>query len=255
LALARAATDPAERPAFYRALLEAEIFVLGRVDGDAGEGRRTVGAGEKIQLVNWKRNDGTPVVPFFASLEALRRAIEDTHPYLGLPARSLFELTRGQTLVLNPASAYAKEFFPNEIHALLTTGMNQVPQTRVVEKETQVLLGQPSDYPTAMVASLTTLLAKHPAVKAAYLCLMHDPSKQDAPSLVVGFEGGEGLDAAMREAGSVASDTAPKGVPVDFVRVLPGDDGISAYLKKSVKPFYARTWGRTLKSFFGHGRT
>jgi hypothetical protein len=254
LALASAAVDPAERPAFYRALLEAEIFVLGCVEGDSGEGHRTVGAGQKIQLVNWQKSDGTPVIPFFASLDALRRAIKDQQPFLGLPARSLFEMTKGATLVLNPASTHVKEFFPNEIQALLTTGMNQIPQTRVVEKATKVLLGQPADYPSEMVSSLTMLLAKHPSVKAAYLCLMHDPSTQDKPGLVVGFEGEAGLDTAMQEAGSVASDTAPKGVTVDFVKVLPGDNGVSAYLKTSVKPFYERTWGSKLKSFFGHGR-
>src|SRR3546814_5316851 len=52
---------------------------------------------------------------------------------------------------------------------------------------------------------LTILLAKHRGVKAAYLCLMHDASTQEKPSLVVGFEG-EGLERAMQEAGSVTAD-------------------------------------------------
>ncbi|TXH02530.1 MAG: enhanced serine sensitivity protein SseB [Nevskiaceae bacterium] len=254
MALAKAATDPAERPTFYRLLMESEVFVLGRVEGDSGAGRRTIGAGEKIALVNWEKKDGTRVIPFFASLDALRRALKDEQPYLGLSSRSLFEMTKGSPLVLNPASSHAKEFLPKEVEALLSTGMNQVAQTRVVQKATQVLLGQPANYPSEIVSSLTSLLAKHSAVEAAYLCLMHDPSTQDKPSLVVGFEGGEGIERAMQEAGSVATDTAPKGVPVDFVRVRPGDEGVSAYLKKSTKPFYERTWGSKLKSFFGHGR-
>src|SRR3546814_17358441 len=111
----------------------------------------------------------------------------------------------GATLVLDPASIHVKEFFPNEIEALLTTGMNQSPQTRVVQKATQVLLGQPANYPAEMVSALTILLAKHRGVKAAYLCLMHDASTQEKPSLVVGFEG-EGLERAMQEAGSVTAD-------------------------------------------------
>ena len=45
--------------------------------------------------------------------------------------------------------------------------MNQLPTQRVVEKATEVLLGQPANYPTDMVASLKTLFAKssgmHPA--------------------------------------------------------------------------------------------
>src|SRR3546814_8019135 len=106
--------------------------------------------------------------------------------------------------------------------------MNQAPQTRVVQKATQVLLGQPANYPAEMVSALTILLAKHRGVKAAYLCLMHDESTQEKPSLVVGFEG-EGLERAMQEAGSVTADTAPKGQPVDFIKVVVGDKGLSSY--------------------------
>src|SRR3546814_17493018 len=100
--------------------------------------------------------------------------------------------------------------------------MNQAPQTRVVQKATQVLLGQPANYPAEMVSALTILLAKHRGAKAAYLCLMHDASTQEKPSWVVGFEG-EGLERAMQEAGSVTADTAPKGQPVDFLEVVVGD--------------------------------
>lgn len=252
VALARAATEPADRPEFYRVLLASEVFVLGHTESK-GEGRVTVPSGEKLSIVNWEKADGTPVIPFFASLEALRRAIKEEQSYVALPARSLFEVTAGATLVLNPASSHVKEFFPNEIEALLTTGMNQAPQTRVVQKATQVLLGQPANYPTEMVSALTILLAKHRGVKAAYLCLMHDASTQEKPSLVVGFEG-EGLERAMQEAGSVAADTAPKGQPVDFIKVVVGDKGLSSYFIESVKPFYERSWGSKLKSIFGSGR-
>jgi hypothetical protein len=157
-------------------------------------------------------------------------------------------------LVLNPASSHGKEFLPNEIEALLATGMNQAPQTRVVQKPTQVLLGQPDEYPAEMVSALTALLAKHSSVKAAYLCLMHDPSFQDRPGLVVGFEGEAGLERAMQEAGSVAADTVPKGHTVDFVTVVRGDKGLSTYFIESVKPFYERKWGAKLKVLFNAGR-
>src|SRR5262245_49577657 len=89
LALAKAATEPAYRPEFYRLLLESEVLVLGHTE--SGEkGRRTVAAGEKLSIVNWQKNDGTPVIPFFASLEALRRAIKEEQSFVALPARTLF---------------------------------------------------------------------------------------------------------------------------------------------------------------------
>src|SRR5262245_54367301 len=99
-ALRLAASDPAARPDFYRLLLESEVFVIGAT-AHKEEGSRMLDAGEKIGIHNWTRKDGSPVIPFFTSLDALQRAI--THPadYLKLGARSLFEITKGAALVLN----------------------------------------------------------------------------------------------------------------------------------------------------------
>lgn len=231
-ALERAAQEPAQRPAFYRALMKADVFVIGHTDQPDlnAHGHHTIPAGANVSLVNWEKADGTPVIPFFSHLEALQRAIDDETSYLSLPARSLFELMRGATLFLNPKSDHGKEFVPHEIEALLDTGMNQKAATRVVEKETRVMLGQPAQYPTAMMDALRQLLAGHPGVKAAYLCLMHDPEVSETPTLVVGFEGLD-LEGAMSEAGSVVVDTAPDGQAVDFVIV--DGTGIGEYMKKS----------------------
>lgn len=231
-ALERAAQEPAQRPAFYRTLMNADVFVIGHTDQPElnAHGHHTIPAGANVSLVNWEKADGSPVIPFFTHLQALQQAIDAETSYLSLPARSLFELTRGATLFLNPKSDHGKEFVPHEIDALLDTGMNQTAETRVVEQETRVMLGQPAEYPTAMVEALQQLLPGHPGVTAAYLCLMQDPETSQTPTLVVGFEGLD-LDAAMSEAGSVVVDTAPPGQAVDFV-VVDGT-GIGEYMKDS----------------------
>lgn len=239
IALAKAATEPAFRPDFYRLLLESQIFVLGQTPIHV-EGHITVAAGEKLSIITWKKNDGSPVIPFFASLEALQRSIKEKQSFMALPARAFFEMTQGTTLVLNPASTHVKEFFPHEINALLTTGMNQVAQTHVAQKATQVLLGQPANYPAAMVSALSTLFANSPSIKTAYLCLMHDQSVQEKTSLLIGIESEEGFERSMQEACSVARDTAPKDQSVDFMHVVKGEPGLSAYFVGSVKPFYER---------------
>lgn len=244
-----ATDDPASRPEFYKALMTSDVFVIGFTDAE-GEGAKTIPAGAKLSIMNWKKNDGTPIIPFFTSLEALRRVLDEESKYAALPARSLFEMTLGSSLVLNPGSSHGKEFLPDEIHALLETGMNHSAQTRVVQEETKVLLGQPANYPSGMVSALTAFLAKHSAVKAAYLCLMHDPSSGEKPSLVVGFAGDGDLAQVMKEACSVVADTAPRGELVDFAVLKRGEPGISDYMFKSVKPFYERTWGARLRSLF-----
>src|SRR5262245_59759236 len=87
-ALRLAASDPAARPDFYRLLLESEVFVIGAT-AHKKEGARTLDAGEKIGIQNWTRKDGSSVVPFFTSLDALQRAISEPADYLKLDARAL----------------------------------------------------------------------------------------------------------------------------------------------------------------------
>lgn len=241
IALQLAASEPAHRPEFYRLLLESTILILGSSGLKEEEGPVTLKKDTPIQVVNWRRPDGSSVIPFFSSLRALQQAITTDEKYIALPARTFFEITRGAELMLNPRSAFGKEFTAAEIEALLTQGVNQVAKPMVVEQDTQVLLGQPAQYPEMMVASLRTLFAQHASVKAAYLALIHDRSRDAKPHLIVGIETQGEFEKVAREAGMVASDTGPKGEPVDLISVVRGEKGIAQYFVEEVKPFYERS--------------
>ncbi len=252
-ALHLAADEPGNRPDFYKMLLESTVYILGHSD-QITAGEKTAQAGDKISIQNWVRNDGSPIIPFFTSINALQRAIDTETSYIALPARSLFEMTKGTWLVLNPKSNYGKEFTPDEINALLSAGMSRLPEQRITKQATQILLGQPKEYPNKMVDSLKTLFAKRSNVKAAYLALMHDPSLDEKPHLLIGVEADGNIEQVLQEAGVVAGDTSPRGEPVDMVRVIPGKKDLSDYFKKEVKPFYERGLDGKFKSLFGIGR-
>lgn len=242
IALELAASEPAHRPEFFRLLLESTIFVLGsapQLDGH-DEGPITLKANTQLHIVNWTKPDGSNVIPFFSSLRALQLAVTENEKYVALPARTFFEMTRGAELLMNPRSPVGKEFTVAEVGALLAEGVNQVPKRMVLEAPTEVLLGQPANYPDAMVASLTTLFANHPNVKAAYLAQMFDRTRDEKPHLVIGIETEGDFETVLREVGVVASDTAPDGEPVDLIRVTRSKSGIEDYFLKSVKPFYER---------------
>ena len=68
--LEKAATEPAHRPAFFSALLEATVWVPGR----AADGEQIV-EDSALDLQHWEKDDGTSVIPFFTSLEALQQAV------------------------------------------------------------------------------------------------------------------------------------------------------------------------------------
>jgi len=244
-ALVQAATDPGSRPIFYKKLLESEIIVLG-FSNASGEGSRTAVEGEKLSIVNWEKSDGTKVIPFFTSISAVQKILEEETRVVSLPARNFFEMTKGSTVYLNPKLDFGKEFFPHEIEALLETGVNHSLTQRIVEESTQIQLWQSAGYPTEMVSALTSLLSRHPVVKAAYLCMMQELTTDKVPTLLVGFEGEGSLELVMQEAGSVVADTAPRGMLVDFVEVTRENSGASGYMFESVEPFYRRSWGAKL---------
>jgi hypothetical protein len=237
-ALRLAATDPAARPDFYRQLLEAEVFVI----GDASprpEGAWTAQEGESISLQHWTKPDGTVVLPFFSSLAALQRALDEEVTYYQLPARALLEMTQGATLVLDPRSEFGKEFVPGEIVALLSGGLTRPAERRVIEEDTRVLLAQPAERPEVLLEAVRAFLARRPAAKRAWLALMTVPSQDPEPHLVIGVEADGDADALLGEIGNVAADTSPAG-PVDLMQVREGDDGLSRYFLDNVEPFFRR---------------
>ena len=251
-ALRLAANEPASRPDFYRLLVDSEVVVIGNTQRES-DGVHNLNAGESVAIQNWQRSDGKQVIPFFTSLDALQRAITEPANYLKMPARTLFEMTKGGTLVLNPTLAYGKEFFPSEIEALLSNAAPYVPESRVIQKQTQVLLGQPRERPSQMIDALTALFEKRSQVKAAFLLLMGD-APGSKPHLVVGIDADGDVERLLREAGGVAADTAPNREPVDVHRIQAGDNGLSDHFLKHVGPFYKRSFGAKLRDLIGSGR-
>ncbi|MCL6414018.1 enhanced serine sensitivity protein SseB, partial [Pantoea agglomerans] len=135
-----AATEPAHRPEFFSELMEATVFVLGTTDDGDESGEVVLHAGSNVNIQHWEKDDGSSAIPFFSSLEALQSVITEEAPFLALPTRSLFEMTHGVTLFLNPKLPYGKEFLPQEIEHILSGEGNGFVQQRVVEEEMQVIL-------------------------------------------------------------------------------------------------------------------
>lgn len=250
-------TAPAWRPAFYQTLLESTVFVLGDAGQDDAEkqGSVAITAGSELNILHWEKQDGSSIIPFFSSVDVLEKASAgesaDEQAFVALPARVLFEMTQGEELFLNPKSEYGKEFTPNEVTLLLSNGGLNAPSELVLDKESQLLIGQPEEYPSAMIDALTTLFTQKKPVRRAFMALIHDKAADEQPNLLIGVEadGDEReIDALIREAGNVASETSPDDRPVDFCIVSEKERGISHYLISHTQPFYQRKWGSWLRN-------
>ncbi|ORJ26550.1 enhanced serine sensitivity protein SseB [Rouxiella badensis] len=248
-------TQAAYRPAFYQKLLESTVWVLGDAGQEASEIQQDISAGSELNLLHWEKQDGSSIIPVFSSVEVLERAVagesEDEQSFVALPARILFEMTQGEELFLNPKSEYGKELYPSEITMLLNTGGLAAPAELTLDAESQLLIGKPEQYPSAMVDALTTLFSQKKPVRRAFLALIHDKAADPQPNLLVGVEadGTEAeVDALIREAGNVAAETSPDDSPVDFCIVNEKERGLSHYLVSHTQPFYQRKWGSWLRN-------
>jgi len=239
-----AATEPAHRPEFFSLLMEASVVV----PGESAEASAAIDASSTVDLQHWEKDDGTSVIPCFTSVSALEQAVSDEQAYLIIPVRTLFEMTLGETLFLNPKLPEGKEFSPREITDLLGENGNALSQQTVLEGGSALLLSEIAEPPAQVIDSLTQLFAKHKQVRRAFVAHIRESADQPA-NLLIGIEAESNIEAIIQAAGSVATDTLLEDEPVDICQVVDGEKGISHFFTAHITPFYERRWGSFLRDF------
>ncbi|MFV0261839.1 MAG: enhanced serine sensitivity protein SseB [Kluyvera sp.] len=241
--LEQAATEPAHRPAFFRTLLDSTVWVPGSAADD-----QQVVDDSALELQHWEKDDGTSVIPFFTSLEALKQAVTTEQAFVVMPVRSLFEMTLGETLFLNAKLPTGKEFTPREISHLIGEEGNPLSTQTVLEGGSALLLSEVAEPPAQMVESLTTLFKTLKTVKRAFLCSIKEHADEQ-PNLLIGIEAEGDIEGIIHAAGSVATDTLPGDEPIDICQVVEGEKGISHFMLAHITPFYEKRWGSFLRDF------
>lgn len=183
----------------------------------------------------------------------MSEAISDEQAYLRLPVRTLFEITRGETLFLNPKLPTGKEFSAAEISHLLGEQGSALSQQTVLEGGHALLLSEVAEPPAQMIDSLTQLFSKYKQVRRAFVASIRENADEE-PNLLIGIEADSNLDEIIQAAGSVATDTLPDDAPIDICEVTPEDRGISHFFTAHITPFYERRWGSFLRDFKGSQR-
>lgn len=238
-----AATEPAHRPAFFRALLDASVWVPGH-NPQGAEDQELLG----VELEHWEKDDGSDVIPFFTSPEALGHAVTGEQSWVMMPVRTLFEMTLGETLFLNAKLPTGKTFTPSEIRHLLGQQGDALSEHTVLEGQTKLLLSEVAEPPVQLIDSLTILFNTLKTVKRAWLCSIKEGADQPA-NLLIGLEIDGDEEAIIQEAGSVATDTLPGDEPIDICPIAEGQPGISHFMIAHLTPFYERRWGSFLRDF------
>lgn len=235
--LRKAATEAAYRPEFYKKLLSEKLVVL-TAKTNLPDGVQTLEKDSKVNIVSLQ--DGK--IPVFTSTGKIfdKGIIKEEVPYLEMKGEDLFNLAKGAIFILNPYSDYGKELLPNEIESLLNgTVLTDSHKKIVIEKETQVQLGQPANYPTEIINSLQILFASKPTVKKAYLGWIFNPSSGEPPHYIFALDIEGNTQNITNEAGFTAKQFLKLDDIIDFIQI-DNKGGLSDYFVKETKPFYER---------------
>ncbi len=174
--------------------------------------------------------------------------MEDEHAFVVMPARTLFEMTLGETLFLNAKLPTGKEFMPREISLLLAEEGSPLSTQEVLEGGESLILSEVAEPPSQMIDSLITLFKTIKPVKRAFLCAIKEHADAQ-PNLLIGIEADGEIEEIIHAAGNVATDTLPGDEPIDICQVRKGEQGISHFITEHIAPFYERRWGGFLRDF------
>lgn len=160
-----------QQKAFERFILDETLYVA--TPEVPAEETVTFSKGESLRLLNVPLNDGRQAAAVFTSPQRVAEAFGEVG-YLGIEGRVLFEMIRAGPAVLNPGQTYGVVWEPEALSAMIG-----LPVERVVEKETQVMLGSPSEVPAELLERLKAAFEPLAEVQAAWLALAYWP---DAPN-------------------------------------------------------------------------
>lgn len=222
--------DPLKRPAFYQLLWESDLYVTGRVEGEE-------------LLLSFFDIEGRKTLPLFSSMELMERVIPEGQPYVVLEGQHLFpSVPADVTAILNPATNVGKEFLPDEIEALCTGVLFQDLQPQPLSAGQKVAIGQPAEYPEALVQALSAYFKHSGSVEKAYLAQVYLPDQDEPPHPVVGIElkaGSAPFLSALPELDQVVRAAIGEEALVDFFEIRQDQpNGVASYMVEETKPFY-----------------
>lgn len=232
--LVEATGSVAARPAFYRELLQSQVLVCPH--GDFDDDSESASGKKTLRLAAIEVDGGTQI-PFFVA----EKFLPPRARYIGLPARTFFEITKGSRLVLNPGSQWGKFFTPEEVDGLLSGKLLQPEKEFQVRAGAQLVIGAPAETPPRLLEQLSRFFDTEPGVLRAWLAWYHQPENEPHPGYLLSIEVSRSVD--FRELAGrtslVLRQTGTAGHYCDIVAYA--GNGFTAYFR-TARPFYAKSF-------------
>lgn len=234
--LKHAAENPIFRDEFYTKILQSELFVITKEELSSRAPEAEANA--NIQLITLN----TGAIPVFTSIPKIfdKGVIQENITSLPINGKQLFEMTKGQTLFLNPFSDYGKELLPKEIEGILDgTILSSHNSNHEIKMGTRIQIGVPAVYPNEIVDEISTLFRSINQVKSAYVAWIHVPNSNEPAHYIFAIDVEDDYREIVAQAGTIVQKYATKYSFADFIR-LESKGGLSDYFINESKPFYLK---------------
>jgi hypothetical protein len=235
--LETAIQNPQYRPMFYEKLMSSDVFVVTDYNTIV-ESNSLNGKKKNIFIKTLRKENGMEIIPFFTTVDKLTSFTGEDTPYINLRSFEFFDIIKGNCAVINPGSEVTKEFTFEEIKALIN-GTLFVPQNEVqFEKDSEVTVFTPVNYPEELADRLNKLFSIEGDVVKAYL-LQYERGGNDGIKYMVAVETEGSFERIAGKAIITAEGSVAKGVSIDFVE-MDNDSGIKVGIEGDFQPFYER---------------
>ncbi|MCA1652988.1 MAG: enhanced serine sensitivity protein SseB C-terminal domain-containing protein [Sphingomicrobium sp.] len=223
--LVGAATDPSLRSVFNRELLRENLFVA-TPEAPQEVGHRVLEQDEVLSIMNVGSADGLVLPAIFSSEKRLVECFGVGTGFVAMSGAVLLDIVQDSGAVLNPASAYGVQWSRSDLAVILGK-----PVRRVVQKDTQLTLGEPSQRPEQLISKLIPALDDDARVQEAWLALAHWP-ETDEWSWYLDVRSSCKSDEISPSLGKVCQPELLEGKPIDIVVNSPiGASGTGIRLK------------------------
>lgn len=206
------------------------------------EGRKTLNEGTVIQFAVLSAGDESSWLPAFTDWSEFEKVYDKTvwssniasYEDLIMISANMSGIVincRGVALRIEPGYQERIEAYRKARDGGEQTGANSVEKV-VVSKDTQVLLGEPTNYPAAMIEAVKACLKTQKSVNEAYLRLMIQAETQSYLLIV------DTSDEPETVFGDIFAAAAPHlhGMPLNLVKL----EGTWEKETGNLKPFYKR---------------
>jgi hypothetical protein len=156
--ICRAQLDSRLEPALLQKLLGVTLYV------HSPFGSRS----PRLNICMFDRPDGIRVIPVFTDKAKARAASRGKVACVAVAGRELFDATRGATLMINP-NDISCTLYPEEINALLESGVIGHCQSLTVNDDEEVRISAPSEQTTRLGDRIARTLSGMHLAERAYL--------------------------------------------------------------------------------------